>query len=60
MTKILVIEDENSVRENLVELLEAEDFETIDAANGKLGINLALTEVPDLILCDLMMPELDG
>ncbi|MBF2068704.1 EAL domain-containing response regulator [Fischerella thermalis] len=60
MTKILVIEDENSVRENLVELLEAEDFEAIDAANGKLGINLALTEVPDLILCDLMMPELDG
>ncbi|MCX7592578.1 MAG: EAL domain-containing response regulator, partial [Fischerella sp.] len=60
MTKILVIEDEKSVRENLVELLEAEDFETIGAANGQIGLHLALTEVPDLILCDLMMPELDG
>ncbi|NWF61959.1 MAG: EAL domain-containing response regulator [Fischerella sp.] len=60
MTKILVIEDEKSVRENLVELLEAEDFETICAANGQVGLHLALTEAPDLILCDLMMPELDG
>ncbi len=60
MTKILVIEDEYSVRENIIELLEAEDFETIGAANGQVGIKLALTEVPDLILCDLMMPELDG
>ncbi len=60
MTKILVIEDEYSVRENLIELLEAEDFETISAANGQIGIKLALTEVPDLILCDLMMPEIDG
>ncbi|BAZ68058.1 MAG: EAL domain-containing response regulator [Pelatocladus maniniholoensis HA4357-MV3] len=60
MTKILVIEDEYSVRENIIELLEAEDFETIGAANGQVGIKLALTEVPDLILCDLMMPEIDG
>ncbi|MGJ5675327.1 MAG: EAL domain-containing response regulator [Nostochopsis sp.] len=60
MTKILVIEDEHAVRENIIELLEAEDFETIGATNGQVGIKLALTEVPDLILCDLMMPELDG
>ncbi|MFN6568707.1 diguanylate cyclase [Nostoc minutum NIES-26] len=60
MIKILVIEDEESVRENLLDLLEAEDFETIAAANGRIGINLAITEVPDLILCDMMMPEIDG
>ncbi|TFI54656.1 EAL domain-containing protein [Mastigocladus laminosus UU774] len=60
MTKILVIEDENFVRENIIELLESEDFKTIGADNGKVGIKLALTETPDLILCDLMMPEIDG
>ncbi|MFH7027210.1 MAG: EAL domain-containing protein [Heteroscytonema crispum UTEX LB 1556] len=60
MTKILVIEDEESVRENLLELLEAEDFETIAAANGRIGVELAHSLVPDLILCDMMMPELDG
>jgi EAL domain-containing protein (putative c-di-GMP-specific phosphodiesterase class I)/DNA-binding NarL/FixJ family response regulator len=60
MTKILVIEDEESVRENLLELLEAEDFETIAAANGRIGVELARSLVPDLILCDMMMPELDG
>jgi EAL domain-containing protein (putative c-di-GMP-specific phosphodiesterase class I)/ActR/RegA family two-component response regulator len=60
MVKILVIEDEESVRENLLDLLEAEDFEIVAAANGKIGVNLALSEVPDLILCDMMMPEVDG
>jgi EAL domain-containing protein (putative c-di-GMP-specific phosphodiesterase class I)/ActR/RegA family two-component response regulator len=60
MPKILVIEDEESVRENLLDLLEAEDFETLAAANGKIGINLAVAEIPDLILCDMMMPEIDG
>lgn len=60
MPKILVIEDEESVRENLLDLLAAEDFETIAAANGRIGINLAISEIPDLILCDMMMPEVDG
>ncbi|MBW4645913.1 MAG: EAL domain-containing response regulator [Goleter apudmare HA4340-LM2] len=60
MTKILVIEDEESVRENLLDLLDAEDFDTIAAANGKIGVNLACSEFPDLILCDVMMPEIDG
>lgn len=60
MTKILVIEDEKSVRENILDLLEAENFDTIAAANGRIGVELALSEVPDLILCDLMMPEIDG
>ncbi len=60
MTKILVIEDEELVRENLLDLLEAEDFNTIAAANGKIGVNLAFSELPDLILCDMMMPEIGG
>ncbi len=60
MTKILVIEDEESVRENLLDLLESENFETITAANGAMGINLAVSVMPDLILCDMMMPEIDG
>ena len=60
MTKILVIEDEEAVRENLLDLLESENFETITAANGAIGIDLAVSAVPDLILCDMMMPEIDG
>jgi len=60
MTKILVIEDEESVRENILDLLEAENFEILAAANGKIGIDLAVSEIPDLILCDLMMPNIDG
>ena len=60
MTKILVIEDEESIRENILELLEAENFEGIGATNGKIGIKLAIAQIPDLILCDMMMPEIDG
>ncbi|MEH2376118.1 EAL domain-containing response regulator [Nostoc sp.] len=60
MPRILIIEDEEAVRENLLDMLEAEDFETLAAANGRIGLHLAITEVPDLILCDLMMPEIDG
>lgn len=60
MAKILVIEDEESIRENILELLEAENFEGIGAINGKVGIKLAIEQIPDLILCDMMMPEVDG
>jgi signal transduction histidine kinase len=60
MKKILVIEDELAVRENLLELLDAEDFEAVGADNGKEGVELAQTHQPDLIICDVMMPELDG
>lgn len=60
MTKILVIEDEESIRENIVELLESEEFEAIGCANGLDGVRLATEQQPDLILCDVMMPELDG
>ncbi|MEH1830536.1 MAG: EAL domain-containing response regulator [Nostoc sp.] len=60
MPKVLIIEDEEAVRENILDLLEAEDFETLAAANGRIGVHLAICEVPDLILCDMMMPEIDG
>ncbi len=60
MKKILVIEDDVLILENLLELLEAEDFQGIGAPNGKIGLALAQQEKPDLILCDVMMPELDG
>lgn len=60
MTKILVIEDEETVRENILELLDAEGFEAIAAENGRIGLALARQQLPDLILCDVRMPELDG
>jgi CheY-like chemotaxis protein/anti-sigma regulatory factor (Ser/Thr protein kinase) len=60
MNKILVIEDEHLVRENLLERLEAENFKTISAENGLDGVLLAQEHRPDLIICDVMMPELDG
>lgn len=60
MKKILVIEDNNEVRENLEEILELSGYQVISAEDGKAGVELALTERPDLILCDVMMPRLDG
>lgn len=60
MKKILVIEDEIFIRENLIELLEIEGFEALGAENGLSGVQLAQDYHPDLILCDVMMPELDG
>ncbi len=60
MTKILVIEDERAIRENILELLDAEEFEAIGAENGQIGIQLAAETLPDLILCDVMMPKMDG
>ncbi|WP_341531207.1 response regulator [Nostoc sp. UHCC 0302] len=60
MKKILVIEDDINVRQNILDLLDAEDFKVIGAENGHLGLQLAQEETPDLIICDVMMPELDG
>ncbi|MCB0619255.1 MAG: response regulator [Saprospiraceae bacterium] len=60
MPKILVIEDHQEVRENLEELLELCDYEVVSAADGEAGIALATQERPDLILCDIMMPGIDG
>lgn len=58
--KILVIEDEEFVRENIVELLDAEGFQVFCAPNGSQGIDIARLNLPDLILCDVMMPGIDG
>lgn len=60
MKKILVIEDEPAVRANILELLEAEDFEAVGAENGFMGAMWAQEYLPDLIVCDVMMPEVDG
>ena len=60
MTKILVIEDNDDVREEIVGILRYEGFEVRDAENGRLGLALAREWGPDLVVCDVMMPELDG
>lgn len=60
MRKILIIEDNQDVRENLAEILMLSGYEPITAENGKAGVEKALETQPDLILCDIMMPELDG
>jgi DNA-binding NarL/FixJ family response regulator len=60
MKKILVIEDEPEMRRNLTTILRLEKFHPLPAENGRIGLQLAKTEKPDLILCDVMMPDLDG
>lgn len=58
--RILIIEDNLEVRENLMEILELSNYEVHAAENGVLGVEAALKNTPDIILCDVMMPELDG
>jgi DNA-binding NarL/FixJ family response regulator len=58
--KILVIEDEAEMRRNLLTVLKLENFHAIGAENGRVGIELAKKEKPHLVLCDVMMPEVDG
>lgn len=60
MKTILIIEDQPDMRENIATILEMENYAVIEAANGRRGITHAREEKPDLILCDVMMPELDG
>jgi DNA-binding response OmpR family regulator len=60
MKKILVIEDEQVIRENILKLLKAEGFEVTGASNGAQGLSAAVSNLPDVIICDVMMPELDG
>lgn len=60
MNRILVIEDEPEMRRNLVTILRLEKFQPIAAADGRAGVEHARSETPDLILCDVMMPGLDG
>lgn len=60
MTKILVIEDEKYLLEDITELLEYSDFEVQGVSSGLKGVQLAEAYVPDLIICDIMMPDIDG
>ncbi|PKP16171.1 MAG: hypothetical protein CVU06_15145, partial [Bacteroidetes bacterium HGW-Bacteroidetes-22] len=58
--RILVIEDTEDVRNNIIEILESEGYDALGAENGKIGIETAIQVSPDLILCDIMMPVMDG
>jgi DNA-binding response OmpR family regulator len=60
MSKILIIEDEKNIRDTIMEILELNDYQTAIAENGLIGIAKALQFKPDLIVCDIMMPEMDG
>ena len=57
---ILVIEDDPNIRESIVDLLETSHFNVLSAPNGQEGVKVAIAHVPDLILCDVMMPVMDG
>ena len=58
--KILVIEDEADLRANVSRFLKAEGFEVVAAAKGAAGVESAIAQMPDLIVCDITMPEMDG
>jgi CRP-like cAMP-binding protein/AmiR/NasT family two-component response regulator len=60
MKKILLIEDNADIRSNTAEILELSNYDVLVAENGKIGVAIALEHKPDLIICDIMMPELDG
>lgn len=60
MKTILIIEDNKDVRENTAEILEMASYKVLQAENGKVGVDIALNAKPDLIICDIMMPVLDG
>ncbi|WP_026463855.1 response regulator [Adhaeribacter aquaticus] len=60
MKKILLIEDNPEIRENIAEILTLANYQILEAENGRVGVELAKKENPDLIICDIMMPQLDG
>jgi len=60
MKKVLLVEDNAEIRENTAEILELANFEVFTAENGKEGFKIAQKEIPDIIICDIMMPVLDG
>ena len=60
MKKILLIEDNNEMRENTSEILSLANYAVFTAENGKIGVEIAKKDKPDLIICDIMMPDLDG
>lgn len=60
MKKVLLIEDDMALRENTAELLELSNYEVTMAPNGRIGIDLAIANPPQIVVCDIMMPEVDG
>lgn len=60
MTKILIIEDDRPLRSQIVDLLQFSKYETLEADDGRIGLNIARMHHPDLIICDIMMPNMDG
>ena len=60
MKTILIIEDNNNILENLTEYFEMEGYKILVANNGKTGVELAKEFIPDLIICDVLMPVMDG
>lgn len=58
--KIVLIEDNKAVRENTEEILQLAGYEVVSAPNGKKGVEVVLEQTPDIVICDIMMPELDG
>ena len=58
--RILIIEDQPQMLRNLALMLSLEGYEVFTAANGRLGVETAIKQIPDLVICDVMMPELDG
>ncbi len=60
MNKILIIEDESTLREEIADILRFEGFEVLQCDNGKDGLETAIDQIPDLILCDIMMPRMKG
>jgi DNA-binding NarL/FixJ family response regulator len=60
MPRILIIEDDPQLRANVVDILEMEGYQVLAAAHGREGVEVARREMPELVLCDIMMPEMDG
>lgn len=60
MNTILLIEDNASILDNLTEYFEMEGYKILSANNGKRGVELAIEHVPDLIICDVLMAQMDG
>jgi DNA-binding NarL/FixJ family response regulator len=60
MKKILIVDDESIMRRNLGKILRLENYDVFEAGDGKAAVELARTQLPDLILCDISMPEMDG
>ena len=60
MSKIIMIEDDQQIREEVMDWLRFEGYETLGAGNGRIGLNIIQQEMPDLIICDIAMPVMDG